>query len=46
MKKVFKQPFFVIGMSLFAVGLGTANPGFWIPGSVFIIIAWSQGAKA
>ena len=27
-----------IGVSLVAVGLGTGNPGFWMPGCVFMAI--------
>ncbi len=45
MENVFRQPLFVVGMTLLAVGMGTSNPGFWIPGSVFMIIGWSQRQK-
>lgn len=27
-----------VGVALVAVGLGTGNPGFWIPGCVFMTI--------
>ena len=29
---------FAVGVALVAVGLGTGNPGFWIPGCVFMAI--------
>lgn len=45
MEAVFKQPMFIIGVSLLAVGISTANPGFWIPGSVFMVIGWSKKSK-
>ena len=34
-----------VGISLLAVGLGTGNPGFWIPGCVFAAIGCSQRVK-
>ena len=45
MENVFKQPLFVVGVSLFAVGLATSIPGIWIPGCVFMVIGWSQGSR-
>jgi hypothetical protein len=45
MGSVFKHPMFIIGISLLAVGIGTANPGFWIPGCVFMVIGWSKKSK-
>lgn len=45
MENVFKQPLFIVGLPLLAVGIGTASPGFWIPGMVFMIIGWSQRSK-
>lgn len=34
-----------VGVSLIAVGLGTSNPGFWIPGCVFMAIGYFQRAE-
>ena len=34
-----------VGISLLAVGLGTGNPGLWIPGCVFAAIGCSQRVK-
>lgn len=31
-----------VGVALVAVGLGTGNPGFWIPGCVFMAIGGFQ----
>lgn len=45
MKHAFKQPMFVVGIPLFAIGMATANPGFWIIGLVFMVIGWSQRSK-
>lgn len=45
MENVFKQPMFIIGMCLLAVGIGTANPGFWIPGAVFMVIGWAKKSR-
>lgn len=36
---------FAVGVSLLAVGLGTSNPGFWIPGIAFMAIGLAQRAK-
>lgn len=33
---------FAVGISMLAVGLGTGNAGFWIPGCVFMAIGFSQ----
>jgi hypothetical protein len=45
MENTFKQPLFVVGMPLFVVGICIANPGFWIPGLVFMVIGFSQRSK-
>ena len=45
MENSFKQPLFVVGMSLFAAGLATSIAGMWIPGCVFMAIGFSQRTK-
>ncbi len=45
MDKAFKQPLFVVGISMFTTGLATSIPGLWVPGSVFMAIGWSQRSK-
>ncbi|MDQ0978361.1 hypothetical protein [Pseudomonas synxantha] len=45
MQGVFKQPMFVIGVSFISIGLAIANPGFWIPGIVFMVIGWANRSK-
>jgi len=34
------------GIALLAVGLSTSNPGFWIPGTVFIAIGAAKRMRA
>ncbi|MCF3193412.1 hypothetical protein [Pseudomonas bubulae] len=45
MENAFKQPLFVVGLSLFTAGLATSIPAMWIPGIVFMVIAWSKKSK-
>ncbi|MGO3029715.1 hypothetical protein, partial [Pseudomonas helleri] len=33
---------FAVGISMLAVGLGTGNAGFWIPGCVLMAVGLSQ----
>lgn len=42
MENAFKQPLFVVGVSLSAVGLATSIPGIWIPGCVFMVIGFTK----
>jgi hypothetical protein len=37
---------FAVGIVLLAVGLGTSNPGFWIPGAVFMAIGAVKRARS
>lgn len=45
MENAFRQPLFVVGMSLSAVGLATSMPGIWIPGCVFMVIGFTNRKK-
>lgn len=45
MENAFKQPLFVVGVSLFVVGLATSIHGIWIPGRVFMVSNWPKKSK-
>jgi len=34
-----------VGVAFIAIGLAISNPAFWIPGCVFMAIAYSQRVK-
>jgi len=46
MERALRNPLFLAGIPLAAIGAAIAAPGLWIPGLVLMVCGWAKGNKS